>query len=265
MVKLKDKSESEVRTPGPKARRSIIPAGFQIRRVDNPMRTILDESEGMKLPTNTSQVTETSQASEARQDLEPGQDVQSRQDNMTSKPQASSQAGVQSGEWTGTSQDGESSQDPASGQSQTRIDLMASLPDVKGFLRLYFQLIDHLYPQLDPFERAVHETLYRLSWGFNKPTCTISYSRIAARTGMSSKSAQRAASRLESKGLIRKSGRVIGYQKDQGIEFSVVPPPRQALESRQDKQPRQDSETPIIDIDRINKNTLTQDAVSGRS
>ena len=139
---------------------------------------------------------------------------------------------------------------------------MASLPDTKGFLRLYFQLIDHLYPQLDPFERAVHETLYRLSWGFNKPTCSISYQRIAERTGMSPKSAQRAVGRLEHKGLIGKSSRVIGYQKEQGIEFSVVPPPRQVLESRQVKQTRQDLESTIIETDNTNRNTQTQASVS---
>jgi DNA-binding Lrp family transcriptional regulator len=141
---------------------------------------------------------------------------------------------------------------------------MASLPDAKGFLKLYFQLIDHLYPHLDPFERAVHETLYRLSWGFGKSSCSISYNRIAERTGMSSKSAQRAAARLEAKGLISKSGRVIGYQKEQGIEFSVVPPPRQVLESRQVRQSRQDSETTIIETTQID-NTQTQQSVSGLS
>jgi len=142
---------------------------------------------------------------------------------------------------------------------------MSSLPDVKGFLKLYFQLLDHLYPQLDPFERAVHETLYRLSWGFNKSNCTISYQRIAERTGMSSKSVQRAVGRLETKGLISKSGRVIGYQKEQGIEFSVVPPPRQALESRQVKQSRQDSETYIIETNITDKNTQTQMGVGVNS
>jgi hypothetical protein len=64
---------------------------------------------------------------------------------------------------------------------------------------------------------------------------------------MSQKSAQRATGRLKHKGLINKSSRVIGYQKEQGIEFSVVPPPRLAVETRQVKETRQVSPTNMID------------------
>lgn len=255
MVKLKDKPESEVRTPGPKRKQPIIPADFQIRRADNPMRMILDESEGKNLAAQTSldimtsQVTQTSLVDKTSEDLKSSQITQTSLDL------------VQSPEWSEASLDLKTSLVTENNQGKTSVDLMASLPDAKGFLKLYFQLIDHLYPQLDPFERAVHETLYRLSWGFGKATCSISYQRIAERTGMSPKSAQRATGRLETKGLISKSGRVIGYQKEQGIEFSVVPPPRQVLESRQVKQTRQDSETNIIDIKTQIENTQTQAAV----
>ena len=139
---------------------------------------------------------------------------------------------------------------------------MTSLPDVKGYLRLHFQILDHLYPQLDPFERAVHETLYRLTWGFSRETCTISYQRIAERTNMSPKSAQRAVGKLEGKGLIKKVGQVIGYQKEQGIEFSVVPSPRLVLESRLAAQSRLVRETDMIDSVLQINNTQTQGRVS---
>jgi DNA-binding Lrp family transcriptional regulator len=213
---------------------------------------ILDESEGKKQvseakqDTDNIQISDTSVGSQTRLVNEPSLDAQTRLDSDLS------------GDWTESSLGAQTRLDSLTDQRKTSVDLMTSLPDVKGFLRLYFQLIDHLYSQLDPFERAVHETLYRLSWGFGKSSCIISYQRIAERTGMSSKSAQRAAGRLEQKGLVSKSARIIGYQKEQGIEFSVVPPPRLALETRQVRLTRLDSETNNIDINTQIENTQTQ-------
>src|SRR4051794_25838281 len=111
MVKLKDKPESEIRTPGPKSKRSIIPADFQIRRHDNPMRMILDESEGRSLPIKTRPVSESRLVNQSSQPVETSLDLESR---LVSE----------------------------SDQHKTSVDLMASLPDVKGFLKFYFQLID---------------------------------------------------------------------------------------------------------------------------
>jgi hypothetical protein len=199
---------------------------------------------------------QTSQATEASQDLKASQTTETRLDTKTSL------VSDLSPERSKTSQALKTSQAAESNQTRNRVDLMASLPDVKGFLKIYFQMIDHLYPQLDPFERAVHETLYRLSWGFGKCTCNISYQRIAERTGMSAKSAQRAAGRLVQKGLVEKSDRVIGYQKEQGIEWSVAPPPRLVSETRQVVQPRLVSETNIIETTTQIENTQTQPGVS---
>lgn len=180
-------------------------------------------------------------------DLIAREDTKTSLDSQTSLVIKTSQDSDQSPDKTETSLDSQTSLVTKSNQPRNRVDLMASLPDVKGFLKIYFQMIDYLYPQLDPFERAVHETLYRLSWGFGKPTCNISYQRIAERTGMSAKSAQRATGRLLQKGLVEKSDRIIGYQKEQGIEWSVVPPPRLVSETRQVKQSRLVSETNIIE------------------
>jgi DNA-binding Lrp family transcriptional regulator len=196
------------------------------------------------------------QVSQTSQDLETSLPPQTSQDLKTSL------VPDQSGGWSQTSQAPQTKQPSKAVQPSTRLDLMASLPDVKGYLKLHFQLIDHLYPQLDPFERAVHETLYRLSWGFSRPTCTISYQRIAERTGMSSKSAQRAVGKLEGKELIRKVGQVIGYQKEQGVEFSVAPAPRLVLESRQAAQTSLVPETNMIDSVLKTNNTQTQKGVS---
>lgn len=203
-----------------------------------------------------------------RQMPEPSRPDLTRPVSETSLPLESSQVSKTSldsdrpGDWSQTSLALQTRQPSKTNLPKTRLDLMSSLPDVKGYLRLHFQLIDHLYPQLDPFERAVHETLYRLTWGFSRETCTISYQRIAERTNMSSKSAQRAVGKLEGKGLIRKVGQVIGYQKEQGIEFSVVPAPRLALESRQAGQSRLVRETDMIDSVFLIDNTQTQAGVS---
>lgn len=103
-------------------------------------------------------------------------------------------------------------------------DLFAGLPEARGFLRLSYQIVDHLFPLLDPSEQAVYLHLFRLTYGFNKPTCIISYPGIARRAGMSQRSAQDVTKRLEAKGLIRRVGRVIGTGKEQGNEFLVATP-----------------------------------------
>jgi DNA-binding Lrp family transcriptional regulator len=198
---------------------------------------------------------------EIKQNTEVSQVLQTSQVSETSLDSQTRLVSNDIPDWSGTSLDSQTRLVPETNQVKSRLDLMTSLPDVKGFLRIHFQVLDHLYPQLDPFERAVHETLYRLSWGFNKSSCTISYQGIAKRTGMSPKSAQRAAGRLEQKGLISKSNRIIGYQKEQGIEFSVVPPPRLVAETRQVSQTRLVPQTNIIETTTQIENTQTQAGV----
>jgi DNA-binding Lrp family transcriptional regulator len=100
--------------------------------------------------------------------------------------------------------------------------LNASLPEVKGYLRLHYQLIDHLLPQLQPAEAIVYLQLYRLSWGFRNSSCLISYAGIAARCGISSRAAQDVTARLVEKGLIERLKIVTGAGKAQGIEWRVA-------------------------------------------
>src|SRR5215211_3327535 len=120
MVKPKDKPESEIRTPGPKGKRSIIPAGFQIRRPDNPMRMILDESEGRSQSVESRQDLLTSQVNQANLVIETSLDSTSRLDS------------VHTGDWTKSSLDSTARLDLESEHHQTSVDLMSSLPDVKG-------------------------------------------------------------------------------------------------------------------------------------
>ncbi len=107
----------------------------------------------------------------------------------------------------------------------TTVDLMASLPESEGYTKLFNQVVDFLYPQLDPAEQAIHLQLYRLSWGYNKSTCIIGLPKLGQRSGMSSTAAQQAVNRLIKKGLIKKIRVILGKGQDQGVEYWVAPPP----------------------------------------
>ncbi len=104
------------------------------------------------------------------------------------------------------------------------INLMASLPDAKGYTKLWHQMTDHLYKQLTTAEQSVHVQLFRLSWGYGKPTCFISLSTLAGRVGIARSAVQRAITGLLEKGLVVKRQIVIG-KGEQGIEYEIIPPP----------------------------------------
>ncbi len=104
------------------------------------------------------------------------------------------------------------------------INLLASLPTTDGYLKLHRQIVDFLYPQLDPAEQAIHLQLYRLSWGYNKTTCIIGLPKLAQRSGMSTSAAQQAVNRLMTKGLIKKVRMILGKGIEQGVEYEVPLP-----------------------------------------
>ncbi|HXG64285.1 MAG TPA: hypothetical protein VNO70_04200 [Blastocatellia bacterium] len=108
--------------------------------------------------------------------------------------------------------------------SAGEIDLMKGLPKVRGHLKLHNQIIDYLYPQLDPAEQAIHLQLYRLSWGYGKPTCLIGLPKLAARAGMGMTAAAQAVKKLIKKGLIKKLGTRFGKNQEQGVEYWIRPP-----------------------------------------
>ena len=115
------------------------------------------------------------------------------------------------------------------------LDLMASLPDVDGYMKFWHQMTDHLYRQLTMAEQAVHMQLFRLSWGHNNPTCIIGLPGLARRTGAAKGTVQTAVAGLIRKGLIRKERTVFGKDKEQGIEYYVVPPPSMSKSGRLSK------------------------------
>lgn len=103
-------------------------------------------------------------------------------------------------------------------------DLLASLPPVAGYLKLGNQIVDHLLPQLEPFEQLAYLQLYRLSHGNGKAFCLISMPKLARRTKISERSLWRAVASLTGRGLVRRAESVHGKGKEQGITFWVAAP-----------------------------------------
>jgi hypothetical protein len=74
--------------------------------------------------------------------------------------------------------------------------------------------------------------LFRLSWGHNNPTCIIGLPGLARRTGAAKGTVQTAIAGLIRKGLIRKERTVFGKDKEQGIEYYIIPPPSMSKSGR---------------------------------
>ena len=127
----------------------------------------------------------------------------------------------------------------------SRLNLLASLPEVKGALRMPHRYTDHLCRALKPDEQAVYSQLYRLSWGWNKQNCFISNPKLSERSNVPLSSMKRAVSGLIQKGLIEKTGHTNGYGKDQGVEYRVF-----SLDSQPsvDKQPNVGSQPNMAPI-----------------
>jgi hypothetical protein len=98
---------------------------------------------------------------------------------------------------------------------------LSMIPLVAGHTALPHTYTDHLARWLSSDEQAVYLQLYRLSWGWNKPTCFISNPRLSERSGVPETSMRRAVKKLVTKKLIEKTNRVFGSNTDQGIEYRV--------------------------------------------
>ncbi|HEX8473237.1 MAG TPA: replication protein [Pyrinomonadaceae bacterium] len=217
MVK-KPQEQEQPREAKPKFR-GVLPANYQIRRSPSPMADMLRDAETHKPVENTQPVENPPDSSHANfASLEP---IASHE-NIASQAEFSSQANSTPPALQIARLENSAS---LAKTASPNADLLAGLPQVKGYLRLHHQLIDHLFPQLDPKEQAVYLHLYRLSWGFGKPTVFISNPRLAERAGMSTRGIQDVTARLVSKNLISKVRQIIGQGQEQGIEWSVEIPP----------------------------------------
>jgi hypothetical protein len=107
--------------------------------------------------------------------------------------------------------------------SQIQPDISPS-DSVKTELRIPCLILDALIPTLSPAESLVYLRLYRLSYGFNRETCTASIWKLGREVNLSERTTHRAVYLLEQRGLIKRSGHVFG-RKGGGLIFQVNRPP----------------------------------------
>ena len=145
----------------------------------------------------------------------------------------------------------------ANQKSATPLNLLASVPDIKGDARIPHRYSDYLCRLLKPDEQAVYWQLYRLSWGWAKETCFISNPKLSERSNVPLSSMKRAVAGLVSKGLVEKTGQTNGYGKDQGVEYRL---PRLDWQPNMSSQPRLSSQPDVAPnkIKAIKENTQTR-------
>lgn len=85
-------------------------------------------------------------------------------------------------------------------------------------------IFDNLLPTLSPAESLVYLRLYRLSYGFNRETCTVSIWKLGKAVNLSERTTHRAVYMLEQRGLIKRIRYVFG-SKGGGLVFQVNLPP----------------------------------------
>lgn len=147
---------------------------------------------------------------------------------LNSQPNVSSQLSEQPSGGPVSSQPNVSSQPILNSQpilsnqiQKDNLNLLASLPEIKGDTRVPHRYTDHLCRMLKPDEQAVYWQLYRLSWGWAKDSCFISNPKLSERSNVPLSSMKRAVIGLIAKGLIEKTGHTNGFGRNQGVEYRV--------------------------------------------
>jgi hypothetical protein len=201
-------------------------------REEEASETISEPKMGSQ-PNMSSQLILSSQLSE-----QPPAGPVSNQPNVGSQPATSSQPNV------------------GSQKLPAPLNLLASVPDIKGEARIPHRYSDYLCRMLKPDEQAVYWQLYRLSWGWGKDACFISNPKLSERSNVPLSSMKRAVAGLVSKGLVEKTGQTNGYGKDQGVEYRV---PRLDWQPTKSSQPNTSSQPNVAPnkIKAIKENTQT--------
>src|SRR5439155_21878866 len=75
-------------------------------------------------------------------------------------------------------------------------------PKKSGYLKVPNEILDQVLPSLDPSEAVVFLRLYRLSIGFNQPTCTVGITGLMRVCNVSESTCRRALRRLVKLNLI---------------------------------------------------------------
>lgn len=105
------------------------------------------------------------------------------------------------------------------------VDLWDAVGDLHtGHVKLFTVITDTLLPQLSAFEQIVYVHLYRLSWGYRKPTCKIGLPRLAERCGIKQTALRETLNKLESKGLIQRVAHEFGKNREQGTVYRLSLP-----------------------------------------
>ena len=184
--------------------------------------------------------------------------ILSSQPTQSWQPTEQPRGGPESNQPTLGSQPTQSRQPNSDNQNARAINLLASIPEVKGDARLPHKYTDHLCRLLKPDEQAVYLQLYRLSWGWGKEACFISNPRLSERSNVPLSSMKRAVAGLIDKGLIEKTGHTNGYGKDQGVEYRVLNVGWQANTGSQPTLSSQPNMAPIK-LNTQKENTQTQE------
>jgi hypothetical protein len=182
-----------------------------------------------------------SQPATSSQPTQSSQPFTGSQPALSSQPSEPPPAGPLSSQPPAGSQPAQSSR-PAAGRqidAGMTINLLASLPDVKGHSEIPHQILDHLCRHLEPEEQVIYMQLYRLSWGFGKDTCEISNPRLSERSNVPLSTMKRKVGQLVSKGLVEKINTITGYGKDQAVVYRVAAPSWQLAKSSQPRASRQ--------------------------
>jgi DNA-binding Lrp family transcriptional regulator len=105
-------------------------------------------------------------------------------------------------------------------------------PRRSGYLKLPNEILDQILPLLDPSEAVVFLRLYRLSVGFNQPTCTVGLAGLMRACSISESTCRRALRRLIELGFIRqlevvntKEVKGTTYQIETGVNLKPVSNP----------------------------------------
>ncbi len=102
--------------------------------------------------------------------------------------------------------------------------MWAGIPEVTRYVKVLHGITDYLCRMLEPTEQVLYAQLYRLSWGFGKPTCFISMANLAARANVGERTAHTAMKKLTAKGLVVKKRHIFGKVTEQGTEFELPLP-----------------------------------------
>jgi DNA-binding Lrp family transcriptional regulator len=93
-------------------------------------------------------------------------------------------------------------------------------PRRSGYLRVPNEILDQVLPALDPSEAVVFLRLYRLSVGFNQPTCTVGLAGLIRACNLSENTCRRALRRLTELGITRQL-EVVNTKEVKGTTYQI--------------------------------------------